>query len=271
MKKLSALISALLITALLCGCSASVASEDILNETETEITEVTTEAAEETSAEKAESETTKEEITSVTETETPAEETEAFSETEDTTDILTLEEYSDKFSEAYLMTAQEYGNDIDGYIWAYPGWIYEEDEYYDYVIYNAEDTMAINVSAFVDESEDLLRSAYVSANAVLIDMEIEGYENYHMVESECDGMPGYFAVMTDEDTDLGFMYYAIYADYDNGWLRCITVAATEMTIENSLALSISMSTFSRQSLNTIEEIAPDNYSEIAAEINPNAI
>ena len=147
MKLTSKILSALICTAFLCGCSGNSVQQEAVSESETvTLAETTTADTEETTKI-----TTSEETTPV---ETEAPEEEAVSET-----LFDLSIDLDSVMKDYAANAVEFGNEASGYISMYPDWTYEENDYGEYTLTSPDGNSYISTLIFTDISTDLSQSA----------------------------------------------------------------------------------------------------------------
>ncbi len=246
MKLTAKILSLLLIsTVLLCGCSEGASEETTAAETEALTTAEITMA--ETIAIPTETTTT----TATEETTTTAAETtEAVTET--STEETSSETYFDMNIPDYETLLADFarctvtfGNDACGYIQSDESWIYEEVSSEEYSITSPDGTTSISVFLMKDMEPDALQIAYTTSVAVALNGEIDGYEHYNMSEVAIDGMNGYYLVMNDLDTDLGFMQYLTLADEENNVIYSLVAASTDDSSINMVYLSMMFDTFKR--------------------------
>ena len=233
MKLTSKILSALICTAFLCGCSGNSVQQEAVSESETvTLAETTTADTEETTK------ITTSEETTPAETEAPEEE--AVSET-----LFDLSIDLDSVMKDYAANAVEFGNEASGYISMYPDWTYEENDYGEYTLTSPDGNSYISTLIFTDISTDLSQSAAMFCLTVASNAEIDGYDSSTTNEVVTDGMTGYFTIMIDSDTDLGFRLYAAYPDEENGMIRAVKAECPELTTENVMLLSAAFDSYHR--------------------------
>ncbi|MBQ8786457.1 MAG: hypothetical protein IJZ61_02350 [Oscillospiraceae bacterium] len=246
MKLTAKILSLLLIsTVFLCGCSEGTSEETTAAETETSTTAEITMA--ETIAIPTETTTTAAtEETTTTATETTEYDTEASAEetSAETYFDMNIPDYETLLADFAECTVT-YGNTACGYIQSDESWIYEEVSEEEYSITAPDGETSISVFLMKDFNLDTLQIAYTTAAAVALNGEIEGYEHHTMSEVNIDGMNGYFLVMNDLDTDLGFMQYLTLADEENNIIYNLVAASTDDSSINIIYLSMMFDTFKR--------------------------
>lgn len=246
MKLTAKILSLLLIsTVLLCGCSEGTSEETTVSETEasttTEITMAETIAipTETTTAATGEETTTTTAETTEAVTETSTEETSA-----ETYFDMNIPDYETLLADFARCTVT-FGNPSCGYIKSDENWIYEEVSDEEYSLTSPDGTSSISVFTISDMETDLYQTAYMSSVTVALNSEIEGYEHYSISEMKIDGMDGFYTMMNDLDTDLGFMIYLTLADEENNIIYNLIGASSDDTTLNILYLSMMFDTFRR--------------------------
>lgn len=210
--------------------------------TKSETAEITVSETKETEAPETEIPEAKPEA-SETETEAGASETE----TEQIPPDTNSKNYSDMSVEEMLelinQNSKTVGNDTCGYITVYAGSDYEEDDGGSYTV--TSETSVISVFRYdYDFQTDLDQTAYMICLSAAMNAGEDGYEAYAINEFIVDGMNGYLAFMLDEDTDLGFMMYAVVIDSAET-LRGMSCECGEYTLENLVSQSWTFDTYRR--------------------------
>ena len=248
MKITAKILCVLISAAMLCGCSEGVAEETTAAETEvTSLSEVTMAETVVIPTEAAVLETDEPETT-VTEAETTLPETEAYSEQEsssaETYFDMNIPDYETLLAEFEKSTIT-YGNSTCGYIQSDQNWIYEDVSSEEYCVTSPDGISTISVFAMSDMGMNTVQYAYMSAVTMALNAEIDGYEHYNISEMTIDNMDGFYVVMNDLDTDLGFMLYLTLADEENGIIYNLIGASTDDSTLNVLYLSMMFDTFRR--------------------------
>ncbi|MBQ5319116.1 MAG: hypothetical protein J6K17_08475 [Oscillospiraceae bacterium] len=239
MKLTTKIITVLISALMLCGCSENESEKNTPPETEiVSLADVTMAETIAVPTETTITTTTAEETTTTSETTTPEPITEINNES--LFPDIDYEALANEFYESIV----EVGNEASGYISVYPDWIYEEYENGDYDVYSPDGINFLTVATITDlEEMDLLQTAYTTSYAVVLNSEIDGYESYTVSDVTVGNLAGYYSIMMDYDSDLGFIFYLALCDEETHTLRTVIAASSDMSLPNVSVVSMMFDTY----------------------------